>query len=313
MSVFRSFLSMLLLTNCLHSYCQQYDFAKIDSFAISIGKADSLTIPELTQLLTVRFKDPVLKTRAIYTWIAHNIAYDCPAYHVEAKRRSDPKDVFKYRKGVCAGYANLFQEMCSYANVQCIVIDGYGRGGSRAPAEKTGEINHAWNAVRINGEWKLVDVTWGSGYTDDKVRKFTQYFSDTYFFPDPHKFLLNHYPRLEAWKPAGARLSKQAFADNPTILAGYLQFDLGSFTPTKGVIKVKPKEPIHFSFSSSQDINSIQIIVGEEKKEERFHPEFTVTNGIVSFSFNYAKQNSHPLTVYVNRVAALQYQLEIRE
>lgn len=315
MSVSRFLITILLLTNCLNSYCQQHDFKKVDSFAISIGKADSLSIPELTSLLTGRLKDPVLKTRAIYTWIAHNIVYDCPAYHVEAKRKSDPRDVFKLRKGVCSGYSNLFQEMCSYANVQCITIDGYARGGSFAPGESSKEVNHAWNAVRINGEWKMVDVTWGSGYTDEKVKKFTPEFSDTYFFPDPFKFLLNHYPKVEDWKPAGARLSKQAFDENPTIMAGYLQFDLGGFMPKKYVIRAKVNETIKFSFSSSlaSHITSIIIKVGEEKKEQVFRPGFTVNNANVLFSFEYHKPGTHPLIVYVNKAAAFQYQLEIKE
>lgn len=304
---------MILLTGSFNGYCQQYDLATVDSFAISIGKADSLSIPELTSLLTGRFKDPVLKTRAIYTWIAHNIAYDCPAYHVEAKRRSDPKDVIRLRKAVCNGYANLFQEMCSYANVQCVTIDGYARNGSEAPGETWKEPNHTWNAVRINGQWKMIDVTWSSGYTDRKVKKFTPQFSDTYFFPDPHKFLLNHYPKLDDWKPAGAKLSKQIFAENPAIRSGYLQFDLGTFTPKRGVIKAKLKEPIQFSFSASMAITSIIIAVGDEKKEQHFTPAFTINNGSVLFSFEYDKAGSYPLTVYVNNVAAFQYQLEVRE
>ena len=159
---------------------QPTNFAKVDSFAISIGKADGLTIPQLAHALTDPFTEPTLKTRAIYTWMAYHIAYDCPAYHTATKRKADPKDVFRMRKAVCEGYANLFAELCEQAKLMCLTIDGFARNGTETFEEELKEPNHTWNAVRINGEWKLVDVTWASGYTDKWVKNFTQSFSGTY-------------------------------------------------------------------------------------------------------------------------------------
>jgi transglutaminase/protease-like cytokinesis protein 3 len=293
----------------INAHAQGYDFAKVDSFAIGIGKADSLSIPELTKLLTQKFPDPVLKTRAIYTWIAHDIAYDCPAYHVEAKRKSKPEDVFRLRKGVCEGYANLFMEMCSYANVQCLTIHGYARNG-RVQAGAGGE-RHAWNAVRIDGEWKMIDVTWAAGGTDKKVKSFTYEFTDAYFFTDPHKFLLTHYPDLEDWKPAKAKLSKQEFANNPAILEGYLFYDISAFSPKKDIIKVKQGETINFSFTSpgTARIYEITVRIGGEKDESVITPQFELKNQTYSFNIKYAKAGTVPLVIFINKSPAFKYEL----
>jgi uncharacterized protein (TIGR03000 family) len=38
---------------------------------------------------------------------------------------------------------------------------------------------HAWNAVKLDGEWHLVDATWGAGGIKDK--QFVKKFKDYYF------------------------------------------------------------------------------------------------------------------------------------
>lgn len=55
------------------------------------------------------------------------------------------------------------------------------------------KIGHAWNLVRVEGDWKLTDATWGSGMLDDD-QKFVEVFNDAYFFTDAKPFALNHYP-----------------------------------------------------------------------------------------------------------------------
>lgn len=312
MKLAKTVIVIFLCAVTFKGFAQGYDFAKVDSFAISIGKADSLTIPLLTQKLTSRYSDPVLKTRAIYTWIAHNISYDCPAYHVASKRKVKPEDIFRERKGVCEGYANLFMEMCSYANVQCLTISGHARNG-RMPVGSGGEP-HAWNAVRINDQWQLIDVTWGAGYTDNKVKTFTHRFTDAYFFPDPYRLLLTHYPNDKGWKPLKSGLIKQQFAENPAVLEGYLFYNINSFKPRNGIIKVKHGETINFSFTSPDTarIYEITAIIGTGKDEIVLKPQFTLKNETYSFNIKYEKAGTVPLVIFINKSPVLKYEL-VRE
>lgn len=50
---------------------------------------------------------------------------------------------------VCEGYAKAFKYMLDLLNIENIYITGKGGGD-----------DHAWNAVKIDDEWLLVDVTW---------------------------------------------------------------------------------------------------------------------------------------------------------
>lgn len=62
----------------------------------------------------------------------------------------------------------------SLAGVQCMNLSGYCKGhGYRAGQTFAGDYDHAWNAVYLEGQWHLVDSTWGSGSIDDCFSKFT--------------------------------------------------------------------------------------------------------------------------------------------
>ena len=54
-------------------------------------------------------------------------------------------------KTVCMGYAHMFKHLCNNMNIPCITTEGksYSQG------------LHAWNIVKLNGEWCHVDCTWG--------------------------------------------------------------------------------------------------------------------------------------------------------
>ncbi len=55
-------------------------------------------------------------------------------------------------KSVCQGYAEAFYMLCKACGLESEIVSGHTRiygGGS-----------HAWNKIKLDGEWYLVDVTW---------------------------------------------------------------------------------------------------------------------------------------------------------
>ncbi len=65
-----------------------------------------------------------------------------------------PSSAILYRTAVCEGFANSTQLAMRYFGIPCIYVSGKASSGG----------NHAWNLVRIDGEWFQYDATWnGSG------------------------------------------------------------------------------------------------------------------------------------------------------
>lgn len=58
-------------------------------------------------------------------------------------------------KAVCEGYAEALQCLLQRVGIQSVEIFGYGINPSTGVGEP-----HAWNAVRIDGKYYLVDLTW---------------------------------------------------------------------------------------------------------------------------------------------------------
>lgn len=59
-----------------------------------------------------------------------------------------------YDTAVCQGYAEAFELLCAEVGIQAYMM--YGTAGTAA----TGYESHAWNVVRVNGEWYQIDCTW---------------------------------------------------------------------------------------------------------------------------------------------------------
>jgi len=63
----------------------------------------------------------------------------------------NPYGLLINKTAICRGFTYTFQLFMDMLGIDCITIEGY---SGYAMDE------HAWNMVRIDGEWYCVDVTW---------------------------------------------------------------------------------------------------------------------------------------------------------
>ena len=178
------------------------DYSKIDQYARQAPPKLKNNLPKLTSYLTKPAKNDYERVRSFYVWISKNIAYDVQLFRNYNPARYKPvlpTEVLKRGKSVCQGYAELLQEMCRLANVPCHVVPGYSKGFNYTPQSKFTNADHAWNVVKIEDQWHLVDVTWGSGGLNEKM-KYVKQFKEEYFLSSPDVFVLNHLPLAPMWQ-----------------------------------------------------------------------------------------------------------------
>lgn len=102
------------------------------------------------------------KEAAVYGWMAGHVVYD--QSHYDPLRGAPRESYTPYNpliegKGVCLGFASAFQLLMDMWDVECITVVG---------AAHRGLQDHAWNMVRLNGEWYCVDITWDFGSEDPR-------------------------------------------------------------------------------------------------------------------------------------------------
>jgi len=195
----------------------------VDNHAFSATKEHEKDIETLASYLGVFGKkyspaNEYLQVRAIYSWITHKINYDHAALLDGVTRDNDAMQVFKNRKAVCHGQANLFKAFCDELKIKCLVVTGPVK--ERFIEEgKLGE--HAWNAVEIHGKWHLLDCTWGCMKDDKKneVDSSEYTMNEFYFLTPPELLILNHFTKDPDFQLLKTPKTYEQFVKDPNYLA----------------------------------------------------------------------------------------------
>jgi hypothetical protein len=188
-------------------------FAAADSLADHAPAAVERSVPALAAYLARAGSDETTKARALYRWIAGHIDYDVAGFRAGRPGDVSPEGVLRSRSSVCEGYARLAEALGTAMGLQVQVVPGWSKGyGFTAGQRFDGPTNHAWNALRIDGQWRLMDPTWGAGYLDQSTR-FVRRFQEHYFLTPPDAFVFDHLPQDPQWQLLERPLSAAEYED----------------------------------------------------------------------------------------------------
>ncbi len=198
-------------------------------------------LPHLIEYIRENSETESEKFRYAHDWVAQNVAYDVGALRGKSRKVTDAYGVLQYGKSVCAGYSNALQLLCDQLGLECVTISGYGRGASFDPyGEEQMEgpkSNHAWNAVKLEGKWYLVDVTWNSGYV--RNGKFEPNFNHHYYKIPPRQFAYRHLPLEEQWQLLDEPLDFKSFIAQPLLRGRFFTY---GFSLSENYQKITPVE-----------------------------------------------------------------------
>ena len=310
--------SLLLagITSTAQSTSEYYK--DIDDYVLSLGALDTLNMGTISFIVTKKFSDPKDKVRAIFDWIAYNISFDLKAGRNNDNQKTNTELVLKNRKANAAGYAALFQDMCSVVKIRCLTVDGYAKFNTEQISEKPDELNHTWAVVQLGQSpetWFYVDPTWGSGYTDDKMTTFTRAYNDDYFFSDRYIFNFQHFPDNEAWQLGQGPKSLSSFFSLPLVKSAAYKYRLGKFSPGIGSIKAKLNSNVSFNIklNTNDPIEIVSLEIGEGKKKKTKTVDHRFSGGSLVFNYKFDVEYTYPVNVLVNNKPILGYMAEVNE
>ncbi|XP_035661819.1 kyphoscoliosis peptidase-like [Branchiostoma floridae] len=201
-------------------------FKDLDERAVQTPEGHG-TIKDLVLYLIETATTPLEKARILFRWVATHIQYDVVSYVTGGPKEVTPEGVFRKRMSVCQGYADLYKDMCSLAEVECVTISGRSKGAGYRVGDKFGPgSDHAWNAVEIDGRWYLLDCTWAAGNTDLQKGTFTFEYNEHYFFTDPEVFVTDHHPMDNQWQLLEEPVSLEVFENQARFETSFFKLGL---------------------------------------------------------------------------------------
>jgi Transglutaminase-like superfamily len=170
------------------------NFARIDSLAVNAPIWTTRTAEDLSAYCEANAVGELEKVRFYFVWIARHIRYDDKTYgkyrqnmDYNVEKQSIPV-VFAERTAVCRGYALLLERLCRQSNMAARYVAGYGK----AQLNDEHLEPHAWNAIRIEGNWELFDPTWASNSLQKDSTNLSAHF-ENWFMPPPVMFSRQHW------------------------------------------------------------------------------------------------------------------------
>lgn len=200
-------------------------FAKLDRYVRACPTEAEVDVPTLAAYLNERADTDIEKARAIYIWLTDNVHYDDEGYNTGNYSDTSPDGVLANRKSVCDGYGSLFLALGLEMGLDVVKISGYAKGYGYRPGKRFNRTDHAWNAVRLNGEWRIFDATWGAinGRTVNGKLVSTQAYDEYWFDVDPYEAIFNHLPEDPSYSFVEPALSLREYEQFPYVRPGYHQ------------------------------------------------------------------------------------------
>jgi transglutaminase-like putative cysteine protease len=232
--------------------------AEPDALVTAIPDADQTSVESVGKFFAARISDKRVLAKALHDYVVLRLHYDTPTSLLTgealANRPSQKADdVFAARTGVCEGYARLYKALGEAAGLEMAYITGFIRDAHRnsgaaatddaIKAALEGNL-HAWNAVKIDGQWLFVDATWDDPVSDDNSQTLTE----TYLFTPPRLFGLDHHPDQDAWQLVPNPIGIGDFARQPLL------------APTIGELGIVLEEPNRSQVTA--DNGAVHVVIG---------------------------------------------------
>ncbi len=132
-----------------YKYSKDEFIKRLENVKAALNKARYIVANRITSKMT-EFE----KELSLHDYIVNNTRYDYDNY----LKNNIPESSFNeygalvLGVAVCEGYTRAMKLMCDLSGIECIIVTGYSiSSGIREP--------HAWNIVKIDGEYYHLDVT----------------------------------------------------------------------------------------------------------------------------------------------------------
>jgi len=328
---------LMLTVSAAFAQQQPVSFVDIDSRVKLIAPAPPA---QLAFTLTNGYTTEKEKLRSIFSWITEHIAYRVRKTGIKSnnltggtviadtgqwKSANDmmAEMVLKTKSAVCDGYARLFKSLCDYAGLRSAIITGFAKGDlSRQPPFR---CNHTWNAVYIDSTWRLLDITWASGYTSYSGDQFFKKYDEKYFLAAPEDFFRDHFPDDLRWTLMEKPTAPAEFYQAPYKSRSFAKYRINRYAPQTGIIEAAVGDTVEIILETGDPLADSKMaadtITAFDSVLQKINPSLAFIEPLATdknkqrlrYTFYVADNSKEWLHIVYNHDTVLRYRLKLKK
>lgn len=268
---------------------------------------------EMVRILTADYEEDVAKIRALYRWFTAQ-SVETTTYKKNASSNTAMWQLW-HLKNKRNTYAALFSLLCWHANLPCAVIRGYLKGSTYEVGQKINKDTHRgeWNAVLIDGNWRLINTFWGACVlAGDNQQDYWYTCDENFFLTDPQQLIYTHFPEEPAWQLLDRTKTIKEFETMAFLKDRFFNLEMRVLSHPDCNIECKDGEvEILFGLHPEKSVNHTFLCIPtlfDEQKQKSTPVELPQKNVQLDFIH---RPNENVLSVKVRFPAVDMYKLEI--
>ena len=236
----------------------QCNLALVDKSARFVNSLPLGTTPAtLAQGYVCRpYRSDVQRLRAIFTWVSERISWE-----EDFEGDIDMRHVIQTKRGCSEEIAILVAEMCSSVGLHAEVVRGYLKTpGEILDLDIVARPNHFWNAVIVDGEWRIMDCSL-AGPTNSKRSLYSSAGSQVadgwWFLARPMEICYTHVPLLPEQQHICPPLSHDILMALPCACPPYFKNGLQIVNFDTSLLNLENLELAHIYFNVPEDVECV--------------------------------------------------------
>ncbi|WP_161434110.1 transglutaminase domain-containing protein [Poritiphilus flavus] len=308
-------------------FCQ--DFSDVDNKVMRYPDFESVT--DLSYRIQNDFNEDVQRVRAAFFWVTQNLTYGkhleddfrgeafgsyafptSTQTHIDNLVQSKINRAFNAKRGVCIDYSLVLNALFEQFGLKSRIITGVSKSEITKTNPQSIFKDHSWNAVKVDGQWRLMDPTWASGLVDRKSKRFYRLYEDHYFFTEPEEFVKTHFPIHPEWQLLKNPVNASTFFSGPIFYPEFFRKGIRLSTETDGILSLSNPDENYIHFDELPRLHGMTYTIngrdefkrlGLKKKNEKAYISKIHLKRRLKRSYDF-------LTVYMDNKPILNFKIE---
>ncbi|KAI9647546.1 hypothetical protein NHQ30_003931 [Ciborinia camelliae] len=203
------------------------------------------------------YRSDIQRLRAIFTWVSEKITWE-EGFDNDT---SDSRRVIQTKHGSSEEVAFLVMDMCKAVGIQADVIRGYLKSPGEVPdMGPMPRPNHFWNAVVIDGEWRMMDCSLASP-SHPRRSQYTsassQYAEPWWFLARPIEICWTHIPEQHVDQHLCPAVAHEVLLALPCACPAFFINEIEMVDYDTSLIRIEDLELVHIKLSVPPDVECV--------------------------------------------------------